>query len=634
MKTLFKSSCRIGSLEFGRTQELISSSALEVIKPLIKTYGLINSYNNNHILGSAWKVEHYGDNEIRVLSGTALLPDIEKIPRFVKLPENQIFNTGSTDGIYSVVLRYKATNYEEGTISISNGSASVIGIKTKFTKTLSTNRRIKIGTSFYTVESVADDENLGIVESFDQPNVTDGKYKVGGWFVGTPPLAEADNLIYELDSYEIIFKTGAIAEYEVVLAQITITSNIIYQVNDLRHKYVLSLIDNKQVDFISHTSTTVNPVNQTSNAITVNPGQMDYFPESHSADFSTCFISNNDGVPIGFKYTSKTNIGFVGVTFDPAKGVFAANTGSPVFTRNSVIIDSNGLKIGGQYLKYFSTQSSSPGTAILFDREIIETQGAFRSKDGLVLLGKNSGSNGTGEFNYGALQYSETNKKLALIVNGGSTGSAGDGQRDIELEVQNSALNYGNLKFIRNGVILFQIYIPPTGDPATASEIRFGSNVKINRSGQVFVQSVEAGTIYGTNSVNTRVIDIEGGAELLVKKNADTLFSITIPSGGTPATDTELRFGSYITIKRSGDLSCPIIRASTRVYAADIQTHTINATGEIMPAPSGKLRLHPDKAAPATAGADGLPGEIRFDSGYLYVCTAINTWKRTALTTW
>ncbi|MCA0388462.1 MAG: hypothetical protein LCH52_08205 [Bacteroidetes bacterium] len=633
MKTLFKSSCRIGSLELSRTQELISSSALEAIKPLIKTYGLINTYNSNHVLTSDWKVEHYSDNEIRVLTGTALVPDIDKIPRFVKLPANQIINTGSTDGNYSVVLRYKATNFEEGTVSVSNGSTAVTGVKTKFTKTLSANRRIRIGSSFYTVGSVADDENLGIVESFDQPNASDVKYKVGGWFAGTSPLAEADNLIYELDSYEIILKTGAIAEYEVVLAKVVITSNIIYDVQDLRHKYVLSLINNKQVDFISHTSTTVNPVNQTSNSIIVNPGQMDYFPESHSADFSTCFITNNDGVPVGFKFTSKSNIEFTQVTFDPAKGVFSANTGAPVFTRNSVIIDSNGLKIGGQYLKYFNTQSSTPGSA-LFDREIIETQGAFRSKDGLVLLGKNSGSNGTGEFNFGALHYNESGKKLALIVNGGSTGSAGDGQRDIELEVQNSALSYGNLKFTRNGVTLFQIYIPASGDPSTLSEIRFGSSVKINRSGQGFFQSLEAGTIYGTNSVNTRVIDIEGGAELLVKKNADTLFSITIPSGGTPATDTELRFGSYITIKRYGDLSCPIIRASTRIFAADIQTNTINATGEIMPAPSGKLRLHPDKAAPATAGADGLPGEIRFDSGYLYVCTAINTWKRTALTTW
>lgn len=634
MKTLFKSSCRIGSLEFSRTQELIASSVLEVIKPLIKTYGLINSYNNNHILGPEWKVERYGDNEIRVLSGTALLPDMDRIPRFVKLPEHQIISTGSTDGNYSVVLRYKTTNYESGTISVVNGSTSVTGTNTKFTKILSINRRIRIGTSFYTVDSVTDDENLVIIESFDQPNATDVKFKVGGWFVGTPPVAEADNLIYELDSYEIILKTGAIAEFEVVLANIVITSNIIYQVEDLRHKFVLSLIYNKQVDFISHTSTTIYLTNQTSDAVTVNPGQMDYFPESYTADFNTCFISNNDGVPIGFKYTSKTNIGFVGVTFDPAKGVFSASSGSPVFTKNSVIIDSNGLKIGGQYLKYFNTQSSSPGTAILFDREIIETQGALRSKDGLLLLGKNSGSNGTGEFNFGALQYSETNKKLALIVNGGSTGSAGDGQRDIELEVQNSALNYGNLKFIRNGVTLFQVYIPPTSDPATASEIRFGSNVKINRSGQGFFQSLEAGIIYGINSVNTRVIDIEGGAELLIKKNADTLFSIIIPSGGTPATDTELRFGSYITIKRSGDLSCPIIRASTRIFAADIQTHTINATGEIMPAPSGKLRLHPDKVAPATAGADGLPGEIRFDTGFIYVCTAINTWKRAALTTW
>ena len=38
--------------------------------------------------------------------------------------------------------------------------------------------------------------------------------------------------------------------------------------------------------------------------------------------------------------------------------------------------------------------------------------------------------------------------------------------------------------------------------------------------------------------------------------------------------------------------------------------------------------------APATASSAGSEGDIRFDSGYVYVCIATNTWKRAALTTW
>jgi hypothetical protein len=37
---------------------------------------------------------------------------------------------------------------------------------------------------------------------------------------------------------------------------------------------------------------------------------------------------------------------------------------------------------------------------------------------------------------------------------------------------------------------------------------------------------------------------------------------------------------------------------------------------------------------PASAIATGVKGDIVWDESYIYVCTATNTWKRTALTTW
>lgn len=39
-------------------------------------------------------------------------------------------------------------------------------------------------------------------------------------------------------------------------------------------------------------------------------------------------------------------------------------------------------------------------------------------------------------------------------------------------------------------------------------------------------------------------------------------------------------------------------------------------------------------ATPASASAQGTAGQIAWDSGFIYVCVATNTWKRTALTTW
>lgn len=38
--------------------------------------------------------------------------------------------------------------------------------------------------------------------------------------------------------------------------------------------------------------------------------------------------------------------------------------------------------------------------------------------------------------------------------------------------------------------------------------------------------------------------------------------------------------------------------------------------------------------APATAASAGTAGQVAYDSGYIYICVATNTWKRAALSTW
>jgi|Laugresu1bdmlbsd_1035121.scaffolds.fasta_scaffold312055_1 hypothetical protein len=45
-------------------------------------------------------------------------------------------------------------------------------------------------------------------------------------------------------------------------------------------------------------------------------------------------------------------------------------------------------------------------------------------------------------------------------------------------------------------------------------------------------------------------------------------------------------------------------------------------------------KVGPWVAVPATATSTGTAGQIAYASGFLYVCVATNTWRRTALTTW
>lgn len=47
---------------------------------------------------------------------------------------------------------------------------------------------------------------------------------------------------------------------------------------------------------------------------------------------------------------------------------------------------------------------------------------------------------------------------------------------------------------------------------------------------------------------------------------------------------------------------------------------------------SGNLTLATQ--TPASAGAAGTAGTITWDSSYIYICTATNTWKRVAISTW
>lgn len=39
-------------------------------------------------------------------------------------------------------------------------------------------------------------------------------------------------------------------------------------------------------------------------------------------------------------------------------------------------------------------------------------------------------------------------------------------------------------------------------------------------------------------------------------------------------------------------------------------------------------------SVPVSASSNGIAGTIRYDSSYVYVCVATDTWKRAALSTW
>lgn len=63
-------------------------------------------------------------------------------------------------------------------------------------------------------------------------------------------------------------------------------------------------------------------------------------------------------------------------------------------------------------------------------------------------------------------------------------------------------------------------------------------------------------------------------------------------------------------------------------------TRTVTVGGLLSNSANVKANYIKVNSAPASPAANGVQGEVRFDSSYIYVCIATNTWRRSALTSW
>jgi len=85
------------------------------------------------------------------------------------------------------------------------------------------------------------------------------------------------------------------------------------------------------------------------------------------------------------------------------------------------------------------------------------------------------------------------------------------------------------------------------------------------------------------------------------------------------------------------------LRVVTDIDATPKEGLTVTNAGNVgigMAKPSAKLDINSDilrlrsSKTPASAGADGNAGDICWDSDYIYICVATDTWKRVSISTW
>lgn len=142
------------------------------------------------------------------------------------------------------------------------------------------------------------------------------------------------------------------------------------------------------------------------------------------------------------------------------------------------------------------------------------------------------------------------------------------------------------------------------------------------------------GTLTGTNVLLTGTLEISGSdpeiPALYVSNNGEIGVNTKLPNhavtviGSISATGT--LYGDNVEIGGNSGATTVFVGSSS----VGINTETPLATLDVS---GSNIRISETKT-PAGSGADGVQGEICWDSDYLYVCVATNTWKRTTLQSW
>ncbi len=146
------------------------------------------------------------------------------------------------------------------------------------------------------------------------------------------------------------------------------------------------------------------------------------------------------------------------------------------------------------------------------------------------------------------------------------------------------------------------------------------ANATTTGSGNVYL-----GWRSGGGPANSNAVAIGGGAVVSGTNSAGVGANVSLTADHTTG------LGAGVVVAHSGGVGIGRDNAggaASTTAINEIALGTALHTTRI----AGKLRVAP-RTGLATTSA-GSPGEITVDDGYIYVCTATNTWKRAALATW
>ena len=212
-------------------------------------------------------------------------------------------------------------------------------------------------------------------------------------------------------------------------------------------------------------------------------------------------------------------------------------------------------------------------------------------------------------------------KLLNPVINGTATGTATTTTGEANKLVKTNSL--GNLT-LGSGKITANY--PYTRQPFNYTA-QYGDNIVYTQSGGqlITLPAITDGAIiriYKALDVPSYSIHLLTTDVILSKAGVDVTATYT--------TVGSLNTTSYLELKGvtiSSELKWMVIKEDT-FAVRELEKKRFDSIS------SSSYFLSALNVAPASSTATGTTGEVRIDANHIYICTATNSWKRTALTTW
>ena len=134
-------------------------------------------------------------------------------------------------------------------------------------------------------------------------------------------------------------------------------------------------------------------------------------------------------------------------------------------------------------------------------------------------------------------------------------------------------------------------------------------------------------TTLGINGLSDVTTGTISDGDVLTYDGTTSQWKALAPSGGGGGANVTISDTIPAGTPAAGDLWWESDKGRLKVYYTDTNSSQwVDVNPPLAPALSSD--------APVTASSAGSVGDIRYDSGYVYICVATNTWKRAALATW